>query len=85
MRIVTSRPVAWASTTLIGHMVMGLVIFTIPMTIVFSYLIAAEGNEPPGWETNIIGTGIVMGVVFGIMLWFGFTKKLVERAAKEKK
>jgi hypothetical protein len=73
MQMQRVRFLAWASTTLTGHLLLFQLIFAVPMAVLFILLNYSQGTLTPGWAIWIIGLSAAVTIFVTILIWTTIT------------
>jgi heme/copper-type cytochrome/quinol oxidase subunit 4 len=69
----------WAKSSLIGHVVLFELTFSLTLLIVFLFLNYNQGTLTLAWAIYLVFMLAVVGAVLGITIWYVFTAKNVKR------
>lgn len=78
-RFITSGFFRWGSQSLLGHMVMGALLFGLPLYLIQIYY--AVVNQALTLNRFLLGVVVylVAGAVFGVIMWFTLSRPLIKR------
>jgi hypothetical protein len=73
----------WASTSLIGHVVLFELTFSIPMSFLMIYLNYVEGTLTASWALWLFFVSALLGSVGAGAIWYTITLPLIKRQKRK--
>jgi hypothetical protein len=74
-----SKFIAWASTSLIGHVALFEIAFGIPIAVLMIFLNYTEGTLTIGWAFWIVGSCAAISILLAVAIWTTLTLPRIKR------
>ena len=74
-----SKFIAWASTSLSGHVALFEIVFGLPMAVLMIFLNYTDGTLTIGWAMWIVGSCAAISIVLAIAIWTTLTLPRIRR------
>jgi hypothetical protein len=69
----------WAATTLLGHVVVVEVLFSLPLSLMYLYMNYTDGTLTTGRAIWLILVGAVIGPVAAMFFWYTTSLPMIKR------
>ena len=78
-RMRRSKFIAWARTSLSGHVALFEVVFGIPIALLMIVLNYTEGTLTFGWAVWIVGSCAAISIILAVAIWTTLTLPRIKR------
>jgi hypothetical protein len=69
----------WASSSRLGHLTFGFLLFGIPMSLLGLHLNLVEGTLTLNWGIHVVVYAVVIGTLTGLVVWYIVTAPLIRK------
>jgi hypothetical protein len=78
MGIVRNRFFKWCTSSLLGHLVLMQVCFSLPLLAFFLPTIYLQGDLTVAWALYMVFASMVLGAVCAVIFWYAVTSPLIK-------
>lgn len=75
----STNPLKWAASSLLGHVVVFAVTFSLPICVAFLDLNYRDGTLDAAWAFWIVSMSGLIGIVVAALFWYTVSRPLIKR------